>query len=316
MRRVVAPKPADFLGLLALASCWGSSFFFIELALDGVGPLTLAAIRITIAALLLSLIARINGHGVPRERRDWHLLTVIGVSGATIPFSLIAWGQSQITSSMAAILMAFTPLATLLLAHLMTEDERLARGKILGVLLGIMGVSVLVGGISPDRLGTNLFGKLAVVVAGLGYAVSSLLLRRTSSLPTVVSAAGVMVPAALTILPLALIIEGLPQAWPPLRSLAALAFLGVFPSAIAVVILVWLLGRVGATFVSLNNYLVPLVGTGLGVGLLGEPVTPGVILGLVLILTGVLLTQHAQRLQAQKDRLAAKSQQDDGNLSR
>lgn len=299
MRRVVAPKPADFLGLLALASCWGSSFFFIELALEGVGPLTLAATRITIAALLLSLVAKLRGHSLPRARRDWLLFTLAGVCGATLPFSLIAWGQSQITSSMAAILMAFTPLATLLLAHWMTEDERLAPGKIVGVVLGIAGVAVLVGGVNPGRLGENLPGKLAILAAGTGYALSSLLLRRTSVLPTLVGAAGIMLPAAATILPLALIAEGVPEAWPPPTALGALLFLGVFPSAAAVVILVWLLGRVGATFVSLNNYLVPLVGTGLGVGLLGEPVGAASLMGLALILTGVMLTQHAQRRQAQ-----------------
>jgi len=300
VRRVVAPKPADFLGLLALATCWGSSFFFIELALEGVGPLSLAAARITIAACLLSLLARLRGYGLPHNRRDWLVLSLAGICGATIPFSLIAWGQSQITSSMAAILMAFTPLATLLLAHWMTEDERLAPGKIVGVALGIAGVAVLVGGVTPERLGDNLFGKLAVIGAGTGYALSSLLLRRTSSLPTIVGAAGVMVPAAATILPLALLAEGLPDSPPPPAAVGALLFLGVFPSAVAVIILVWLLGRVGATFVSLNNYLVPLVGTGLGVGLLGEPIGMATLAGLLLILAGVLLTQQVQRRQVKK----------------
>jgi len=306
VRRVIAPRPADFGGLLVLALCWGSSFFFVELALEGFGPLTIAAGRITIAAALLTLLARLRGHRLPHNRRDWFYLIAAGVSGATIPFALIPWGQSQITSSMAAILMAFTPLATVLLAHLMTHDERISPGKIFGIVLGIVGVAVLVGGIDPERIGVNLSGKLAIVLAGIGYALSSLLLRR-ASVPTLVGAAGVMLPAAATILPVALLFEPVPERLPAPSAIGAVLFLGVFPSAVAVVVLVWLLGRVGATFVSLNNYLVPLVGMLLGIGLLGEPFTAGAALGLVLILAGVLSTQWAQRRQAMQQSRAKPS---------
>jgi len=101
--------------------------------------------------------------------------------------------------------------------------------------------------------------------------------------------------------------EPVPERLPAPSAIGAVLFLGVFPSAVAVVVLVWLLSRVGATFVSLNNYLVPLVGMLLGIGLLGEPFTAGAALGLVLILAGVLSTQWAQRRQAMQQSRAKPS---------
>jgi len=300
MRSVVAPKPIDFGGLAVLASCWGSSFFFIELALESFGPLSVAAGRIAIAAALLTTLAVLAGHRLPRRRRDWGYLIGAGAVGAAMPFSLIPWGQAQIASSMAAILMAFTPLATTLLAHFMTHDERIAPVKLAGIGVGLAGVAVLVGGVSPETLAGNVPRKLAVLTAAIGYALSALLLRRTSGLPILVSAAGVMLSASLMSLPAALILEAPLATAPSWESLLAVGVLGVFPSAVAVVVLVWLLGRVGATFVSLNNYLVPGVGSVLGVTVLGERFTLGAAVGMGLILLGVLLTQHAQRRQARR----------------
>jgi len=201
---------------------------------------------------------------------------------------------------MAAILMAFTPWATTLLAHVMTHDERLAPTKLLGIGVGLAGVGVLVGGVSLETLGQDVLHKLAVLAAAVGYALSALLLRRTSGLPILVSASGVMIPASAISLPVALIVEAPLAAGVSWESLLAVGVLGIFPSAVAVIVLVWLLGRVGATFVSLNNYLVPGVGTLLGVSVLGERFTLSSALGLGLILLGVLLTQHAQRRQARR----------------
>ncbi|WP_281301582.1 MULTISPECIES: DMT family transporter [unclassified Iodidimonas] len=304
MKPINAPKPADFMGLALLALSWGSSFFFVEFALISFGPLAIAAIRISIAAFLLVLIARIKGHRLPDNRKDWGLLILAGAVGTSIPFSLIAWGQTHINSSDAAILMAFSPLSTLFFAHFMTRDEKITGGKIFGLLLGFMGVIILVGGSEALDLDGGLWpvlGRVAVLTAALGYGFSSLLLRKASRMSSFSSAAGVMIVSAVMIIPFALVFDNpLQLSHVDIRSLLAVIWLGLMPSALAVLVLVILLGRIGATFVALNNYLVPVVGSLLGVFILGEDFGLLRGFGLLLILSGILLTQYVQRRQLRR----------------
>ncbi|GER08547.1 membrane protein [Iodidimonas muriae] len=300
MKPIAAPSLVDFLGLAVLALTWGSSFFFVEIALESFGPLAIAGSRIAIAAVLLTIVARLKGHRLPDNARDWKLLFLAGAIGTAIPFSLIAWGQSYISSSEAAILMSFTPLATLFFAHWMTDDEKITGGKITGLVVGILGVSVLVGGGAPAGSSSGVMsiaGKLAVLMAAMGYGVSALLLRRASRMPTFVGAAGVLLASASLIVPVALIFDNPLSTAASFRSILAVVWLGVWPSAIAVLVLVAVIARVGATFVALNNYFVPVVGSLLGVFILGEPFGLSRVFGLLLILVGVLITQYVQRRQ-------------------
>jgi len=297
MSSISHPRPLDIAGLAFLALCWGSSFMFVKTALAGFTPIGIAVTRICLAAMLLVVVARLYGHTLPRHARDWGLLAAAGIVGSAIPFSLISWGQQFIPSAMAAILMSFTPLATIALAHVMTGDERLSAVKVLGVLVGIAGVFLLVGAPTVETGPMSVAGKLAILAAAFGYALSSLLLRKASHLPTLVSAGGHMVSAALTVSLFALLLGQPLTRDPGAREILSVVILGVFPSALAAIVLVMLLRRVGATFVALNNYLVPVVGTLLGVLLLGEPAGAGLFAGMMLILAGVLITQQAQRRQ-------------------
>lgn len=295
MSPITHPGPRDIAGLAFLALCWGSSFMFVKTALEGFTPIGIAVTRICLAALLLVAVARLRGHVLPRHARDWGLLAAAGIVGSAIPFTLISWGQQFIPSAMAATLMSFTPLATIALAHVMTGDERLSIVKVIGVLIGIGGVFLLVGAPTVDDAPMSIAGKLAILTAAFGYALSSLLLRKASHLPTLVSAGGHMISAAVTVSLFALLLGEPLTRDPGLRELSSVIILGIFPSALAAIVLVALLRRVGATFVALNNYLVPVVGTLLGIFLLGEPAGAGLFAGLTLILAGVLITQQAQR---------------------
>lgn len=295
MTPLKAPRLADYLGLLVLSLCWGSSFFSVEMALLSFSPLWIAAIRISIAAIALSLFVHVRGHRFPRRKKDIRLLLAAGIVGASIPFTLISFGQTGAESSTASILMAFTPLAAALLAHIGTHDEQLSALKLIGILIGLFGVAALMGGADGDELFAGALYKLAILMGAICYAASSLILRKASNLPTEVGAAGVMIGGALSIIPLALIAGEAPDALPGWRSVIAVLYLGLIPSALAVLVMVWLLGRVGVTFMTLNNYLVPVVGSALGVLLLGESFGIGRLSGLALILAGVLLTQYAHR---------------------
>ncbi len=283
------------MGLAVLAVSWGSSFFFIAIALRHFGPLTVAAGRIFIGALFLLSIAFVRRERFPRlTRRNWGLLVLAALVETALPFMLISWGQTHIASSEAAILMAFTPLAVLGFAHVMTNDEKITKRKLIGLVMGFMGVVVLMGGVSGDMTHDGVLGKLAVLTGAIGYGLGSLLFRKLSRMPALVAAAGVMAISSLVVVPLALIFENPFAASPDWQSLAALTWLGLVPSAITVLILIWLLARVGATLVSLNNYIVPVTGSILGVAFLNESFSWSSFFGLVLILTGILIAQRVR----------------------
>jgi drug/metabolite transporter (DMT)-like permease len=295
------PRPLDFAMLLALSLMWGSSFMFIELALVSFGPFMLAAARIVIAALLLWLFARLTGHHLPLDRRSWQLAAHIAVAGLVLPFPLIGWAQQGIESSQAAIIMAFTPLSTLVMVHMLTGEEKLTPGRVAGLVLGLAGVALLLGGAGIDDLLVAGPRQFAVFLATLGYAYSSILMRQMAHISPVSVSAAIMIAAAVLIVPLALLFEEWPQA--PIEPMAGLAtlFLGIFPSALAIVVMIHLINRIGVTFMSMNNYLVPAIGVIWGAILLNEEITGQTGGAFVLILCGVALASFTARRGRSKE---------------
>lgn len=289
------PRPLDFAMLLALSLMWGSSFMFIELALVSIGPIWLAAARIAIAAVLLWAFARLMGRRLPLDRRTWQMAAGVALVGLVLPFPLIGWAQQGIESNQAAIIMAFTPLSTLVMAHLLTDEEKFTKGRIAGLVLGLLGVALLLGGAGLEELMVAGPRQFAVFLATLGYAYSSILMRRMAHIPPVSAAAAIMIAAAVLTLPIALVFEPFPQA--PIGPLAsgATLFLGVFSSALATVLMIQLINRIGVTFMSTNNYLVPAIGVVWGAVLLNEVVTGQTFGAFALILAGVALASFSAR---------------------
>jgi len=288
------PKAGDFAGLLTVSFVWGSSFAAIATALESFGPFTIAGGRIIVAALFLSLLVVVRGHRFPREAAVWGRLMFIGVAGTALPFTLIAWGQQSIDSSLAAIIMALTPLNTLIVAHLATHDERLSRRKLVGLAIGFLGVGILVSGSGNGGTAAAL-AVGAIYVGTLSYAISGVQMRKLDHLPPVVVAAGMMICSLLVSLPLAFIVED-----PDLRaasswSLGAIFYLGLFSSGLAVVMMAWVVFRVGAVFLSLCNYLVPMVGIVLGITFLDESLSLATLFAFALIMTGVAVTTRLKR---------------------
>jgi drug/metabolite transporter (DMT)-like permease len=174
--------------LLLLATLWGGSFFFGKMALAVFPALTLVALRTGLAALALLLFLALRGIALPLSLAAWGRFLVMGLLNNALPFALINWGQTQIDSGLAAILNATTPLFTVLLAHLVTADERLTRNRIAGVALGFAGVVVMIGPSALRGLGLAGLGKLAVVGAACAYACAGLYGRRLAGLPPVAAA--------------------------------------------------------------------------------------------------------------------------------
>lgn len=267
----------------------------IEFALTAFGPLTIAAGRITIASFLMLSLIRIRGHRMPLDRHTWKIFLLAGLTGSTVPFTLISWAQISIDSSLAAIIMAFTPITTLILAHVMTHDEKLSLRKTLGMAAGFAGVILLLGGVETGTLTGQATGVGAVLLAGLGYAFATITMRRLSHLPPAVATGGVMSVSATFTLPLAFLLETPWTAVPTADALLAVLYLGAVSSALAALVMMRLVFRTGATFLSINNYFVPAVGTALGVMVLDEHLTLTMIAGFALILAGVALATFRLR---------------------
>ena len=169
---------ADWGRLLTLAFLWGGSYFFVAIAVADLNPFTIVFSRVAIGAVVLLIAVRLTGTRIPLDPAWWRPLLVMSLFNNVVPFSLIVWGQTQIASGLAAIFNATTPLFTVVIAHYLTGDEKLAPGKIVGVLLGIAGVALLIGPEALSGVGVALFAQVAILLAAVSYAYSGVFARR------------------------------------------------------------------------------------------------------------------------------------------
>jgi drug/metabolite transporter (DMT)-like permease len=275
--------------LLVLASIWSSSFAVIKIGVETLPPMTLAASRITLAAIVLYGYTLFNSMPIPRDRKYWVLVFLIGVFGNGLPFTLIGWGEQKIDSGLAAILMAVMPLTTVLLVHFFSTDERLTPQKLAGILVGFGGVIVLVGPEALEYLGGDALRQIAVACGAFSYAIATTIAKNMPRLHPVVSGSGVMVMGALQMITLSVIFD---QPWlltPSMASWGAAVYLGLFPTALATFLYFHLLQIRGATFISFNNYIIPGLGVLWGVIFLNEHVSIQEFIALGLILSGIAI---------------------------
>jgi drug/metabolite transporter (DMT)-like permease len=275
--------------LLVLASIWSSSFAAIKIGVETLPPMTLAASRITLAAVVLYGYTLFNSMPIPRDRKFWVLVFLIGVFGNGLPFTLIGWGEQTIDSGLAAILMAVMPLTTVLLVHVFSSDERLTPQKLAGILVGFGGVIVLVGPEALEYLGGDALRQIAVACGAFSYAIATTIAKNLPRLHPAVSGSGVMVMGALQMITLSIIFD---QPWlltPSRVSWAAAVYLGLFPTALATFLYFHLLQIRGATFISFNNYIIPGLGVLWGVVFLNEHVSIQEFIALGLILSGIAI---------------------------
>jgi drug/metabolite transporter (DMT)-like permease len=277
----------NFVILFCLGLIWGASFLFIKVAVVTIPPFTVAFGRTALAALTLYLVLRYRG----LKMSSWgHLrgsFLVLGLFNGAVPYTLITWAEIHIDSGLAAILNALMPLFTVLLAHFLTQDEKLNWMKVIGILLGFLGILALIGPAVLKGLGTHVLGQLAVVGAALCYAMAVIYGRRLKEIPPLVSATGQLTGAALLTLPLSFIIDTPWQLSVTPLSVGALACLSLLGTALAYILYYYLLARIGATNVSLVTYLLPITGVFWGALLLGERLHWSAFLALALILAGI-----------------------------
>ena len=276
--------------LLLLSVLWGSTFLFITFAARELPPFSIAAVKVTLAAGALLIAMRQTGARLPRDRRVWGRFGLMGVFNDAGPFILIAFASPYVATGLASVLIATSPLFTVLLAHWLTADERMTPRHAAGVLVGFAGLAVMLGGGSFSFTAASVLGALACLGASLGYAYAGIYGRRFAPLRLhpMTTAAGQLSTSALLLIPLALVIDRpwtLPAVgWPTIGAMLAL---GLLTGALAYSIFFRILATAGATNVVLVTFLSPITAILLGIAVLGEHLTWQQLGGMALVAVGL-----------------------------
>jgi len=288
-------KARDWFIFILLGGIWSSSFLWIKIAVQEIGPVSLVAWRVLFGLLFGVAVILIGRVQLPRRFDVWRPLLILGISNVAIPFFLISWGEQVIDSAVAAILDATVPLFAIVIAHLALHDDRITLPKVLGLLLGFVGVVVLM---SKD-IGTSsgsILGQAAVVLASLFYAGSSVYARKsTENTAGIMRSVGPLVSSTAVMWIAAPIVEGplrlpqLPITW------IALLWLGILGSGFAFILAYYLIHAIGPTRTTMVTYLFPLGGVILGVGFLGEQLTWQLLAGALLIIASLAVANLRTR---------------------
>lgn len=280
----------QWAALVLLSLLWGGSFFFVEIAVTAIPPFTIVMLRVGLAALALHLFLSIIGKPVPFEWRLWRAFFIMGLLNNVVPFSLLVWGQTQIASGLASILNAMTPIFTVVVAHFLTQDEKLTGGRLAGVLIGFGGVTTMIGPAALAGLSANLLAQLACLGATLSYAFAGAFGRRfaRTGVSPVQTAAGQVTASAIVLFPISMLLD---RPWtldvPGPEVVASLLALALLSTAVAYILFFRLLAAVGATNIMLVTFLVPVSAILLGTLILGERLEPRHFSGLALIGLGL-----------------------------
>ena len=280
----------DWMILGTLAIIWGGAFFFIGVAVRHVPPLTYVFLRLAIAASAMWTFLAIKKQPLGLPTPVWGSILLLALLNNALPFALFGWSQTHIASGLASILNATTPIWGVVVAHFLTDDERMTPRKLAGVLLGFGGVATMIGPTLLSDLGSSALAQLACVTASLSYALAAVWARRFRRLglsPMSVTT-GQLTAGALMMLPLSLLID---HPWtrpmPPLGAWAAISALAIFCTALGYVLYFRLIETSGATNALLVTLLVPPVAIVLGSLFLSETLATQDFLGLGLIALGL-----------------------------
>ncbi len=280
----------DWGQLLLLGFLWGGSFFFARIAVAEIPPLALVLYRVSIAALVLHLWLGLRGISFAAVLDRPGSFLVLALLNNVIPFSLIFSGQTQIGAGLASVFYATTPLWTILVANLLTSDEKLSAAKLAGVALGMAGAAVMIGPGLLSGLGGPAWAKLAVIGAAISYAFAVVYAKRFKDIKPTVVATGQLTVAAILMAPIVFFLYSPEQiVTSSIPIWTAILVLAVFTTAFAFILYFNLIASAGATNASLVTLLVPLSAIMLGAVFLGERLKPFELFGMILIMTSLVI---------------------------
>jgi len=296
----VNPNSKPWLAFGALSLIWGSSFLWIKVAVQEVGPMTLVAFRLLFGLLALLIAARVTRQRLQVSRKDLPSYAIVAALNTAVPFTLISWGETRIDSGMAAILNGSMPLFVLVLAHFWLQDERITWMRLAGLLVGFGGVGVIVGLGANGPFEGNRLGQLAVLGGAMSYALASTYSRRYLRNRQPLTQATMVVLIAEIILWVATLTFERPLRLPQLPiSWVAILWLGLLGTGIAYLLYFYLINAWGSTRSSLITYAMPVIGVALGVSFLGESLNASVLFGTLLVVAGVVLVNRKSVVRRQ-----------------
>ncbi len=289
---MTSPKTSDYFILVLLSLIWASAFFNIKIATYSYGPITIAFLRIFFGMIPVLLLCFYKKIKIEVFSKDWKWFAAIGVINLVIPFFLIAYGVQKVQSNLAAILMSTTPISATILAHLFIDKEKINLVKILGIILGFLGIVYL---FSENLLinDENLFSALMILVGSTFYVIGGILTLKISHKKNENVTASILIWGTIFVCPISLIIE---QPWnlnPSLESTLSLIYLGVFPTGIAWLLRFMILKRNGLVFQSQVAYLIPIFGVILGYLFLNELVTSKILISLFVVILGIYFVKKS-----------------------
>jgi drug/metabolite transporter (DMT)-like permease len=289
-------KTKHWIVFILLGIIWSTSFLWIKIGVQEVGPMALVAFRMLFGALTATAIAYYQGIPFTRDWKDWGIFAIFGPASLAIPVFLISWGEQTIDSAVASILNATVPLFTLIIAHFWLHDDKITFQKTLGLLVGFAGILVL---LSEDLLASehgSVIGQAAVILASIFYAGSAVGIRKyTQHINNVMRGVGLLVTSAILMWIVGPIAErpfeipALPITW------VAALWLGILGSGLAMIMMYYLIHEIGPTRATLVTYLFPIGGVILGVIFLNEHLSWQLLAGSVLIIASLAVVNYKRK---------------------
>ena len=278
------------LMLAALAIIWGGSFFFAEIALRELPPMTITLHRVFWALPILIFVIWAKGITPPKSLKIWGAYLTMGALNNALPFSLIFWGQTQITSGLASILNGATGVTGVIVAGLFLSDERLTPTKLIGVVVGFFGVALTVGIEALQNFDLRSLAQMAVLLAGLSYSIAGVWAKlRLSGQKPEMNALGMLLCSTVIMCPLALYIDGTPQFDLQISTWSALLALAIICTSLSYLLYFNILNRAGSGNLMLVTLLIPPFAITLGVLVLGESLAPISLVGFAFIALGLII---------------------------
>lgn len=273
-----------------LALIWGGVFLAVRLALDEVPFVTSVAHRVFWAAIILWIYVWLRGLSVPRDRRTWIALLVMGCLNNVIPFSLMAWGQLHIESGLASVFNSATAIFGVIIAALILADERLTTRKVVGSLIGFFGVATAIGLESLRNFDITSLAQLAVVAGTISYGFAGVWARiNLSALTPQVAAAGMLTGSSIVMVPAAFVIDGVPSFDLSATALGAIAYYVIFATAGAYLLYYRILAAAGSANLMVVTLLMPPISIMLGALVLDERLSTNVYVGLAFLALGLTI---------------------------
>ena len=294
-----APQPAsspapprrhnwrDYALLLALACCWSSTYPLTKIGLGSIPPITFISARSLIAAGFLIVVLRLRGLRLPTDTKAWKLFAQQQTINSTIPFLMITWAQQYVPASTTVVLASTTPIFAFLITWGITRHEPATLLKLAGAILGLAGTAAIIGLDALGGLTHDIVAEMAILLATISFACATIFGLRLTDYDPMVVAAGSLTFGGCVLLPLSLAIEHPWTLRPTAEALAATFAMGIFSSALGLMLFYMCLSRLGTITTNAQGYLRIPIGVGLSVLLLGETVPQNLALGLVLVMAGV-----------------------------